>query len=369
MRHYFSDKKKRVEDFLRDNRAYALPTILVAGFIIDTLTLRQIDRLFDNIVLLTHMVVVATTIALLFARSTRLGRRLRVSERRSTISALMLFSFGGLFSGFVVFYSRSGSLISSWPFILGMLALMLGTEIKKAYYENAVLQVSIFYIALFSYLIFSVPVIVKDMGPHIYLVSGILSLVLIFLYIRLLFLLDPERTLTNRKRLSTRIFIIFGVFNILYFTNIIPPIPLSLQFAGVYHDFSRIQAVEYRGWYEPVPTWQFWAERSRVFQRRGDEPVFVFTEVYAPVRLSVDIYHQWEYFDSERTRWVPSTRVKIPITGGRADGFRGFSYKSNIEPGAWRVKVTTERGQTVGQIMFRVVPAKDAVELEEEMFR
>lgn len=369
MKQFFFDKKKRVENFLRENRMYALPTILVAGFIIDVLTLRQIDRLFDNIILLTHLLIVATTIILLFARNTRLGLRLRISERRSTISALMLFSFGGLFSGFVVFYSRSGSLISSWPFIFGMLLLMLGTEVRKKYYEKAVLQISIFYIALFSYLIFSVPVILKKMGPGVYLLSGCISLIVIYAYVRLLFRLDPEKTLINTKKIYTRIFSIFAIFNILYFTNIIPPIPLSMKFAAVYHDFSKIQAVEYKGSYEVPPDWQFWKKRNRVFHRRIGEPVYVYSEVYAPVNLSIDIYHRWEYFNTKKTRWVPSTEVRIPMTGGRAEGFRGYSYKSNIDPGLWRVKITTDRNQTIGQIVFKVTPANAPLRLREEVFR
>ena len=346
-----------------------LPVVLLVGFVVDTLTLRQVDRLFDNIVLLVHLFIVATTIFLLFARNTRLGRALKVSDRKSTISALMLFSFGGLFSGFVVFYSRSGSLISSWPFIFGMLLLMLGTEVQKRYYEKAVLQISIFYIALFSYLIFSVPVVLKQMGPGIYFLSGLISLVLIALYVRLLFRLDPEKTLINKKKIAVRILSIFAVFNVLYFANIIPPIPLSLNFGAAYHDFSKIQAVEYKGSYEVAPAWQFWRKRSRVFHRRIGEPVYVFSGVYAPVDLSVDIYHKWECFDPNRTRWMPSTEVRIPITGGRADGFRGYSQKTNIDPGSWRVKITTDRNQTIGQITFKVVPADGPLELRQEVFR
>lgn len=369
MKSYIVSKKKSVEEFLQKNRKFMLPAILLVGFVVDTLTLRQIDRLFDNVVLLTHLLIVATTIFLLFARNTRIGQKLRISERKSTISALMLFSFGGLFSGFVVFYSRSGSLISSWPFIFGMLLLMLGTEVQKKYYEKAVLQISIFYVALFSYLIFSVPVVLKKMGPGMYLLSGLISLVLIGLYVRLLFKLDPEKTLINKKKIATRIFAIFAIFNILYFTNIIPPIPLSMKFSAVYHDFSKIQAVEYRGSYEVPPAWQFWKKRSRVFHRRIGEPVYVYSQIFAPVKLNIDIYHKWEYFDTEKTRWVPSTEVKIPITGGRADGFRGYSFKNNIEPGSWRVKVTTDRNQTIGQITFKVVNAEEPLELRQEVFR
>lgn len=346
-----------------------LPTILIVGFIVDTLTLGQVDRAFDNIVLITHLFIVATTIALLFSVDSRIGRKLKIANKDSIISAVMIFSFGGLFSGFTVFYAKSGSIISSWPFILALIALMLGTEIRKKYFKKMILQISLFYVALFSYLIFSLPVLVRKMGPDIYMLSGIISLILIFLYIFILSKLNKASLAVNKKPIVVRIVSIFVIFNILYFANIIPPIPLSLKFRAVYHDFYRIQAVEYNGSYEEAPAWEFWRKRARVFHRVGNEPVYVYTEVYAPVKLGVDVYHRWEYFDPLKTRWVETSSIKIPVTGGRADGFRGFSNKSNVWPGSWRVKVTTSRGQTVGEIRFKIKQSETKPELVPEVFK
>lgn len=346
-----------------------MPIIILIGFVLDNLTLQQIDRVFDNVVLLTHILIVSVTILLLFSRDTNFGNRLKIKERYSTISAIMLFSFGGLFSGFVVFYSRSGSLISSWPFILAMIFLMIATEVRKRYYEKLVLQITIFYITLFSYLIFSVPIVVKKMGPEIYFLSGVISLIVIFFYLFLLGKIDSKKLKQNKKKLLIRIFSIFTVFHLLYFTNIIPPIPLSLKFAAVYHDFSRVQAVEYRGFYEQNPSWKFWDKRSNIFNRRENETVFVYSQIYAPVRLNTDIYHRWEYFDKEKTRWIEVDKVRIPVTGGRLDGYRGFSKKTNVFPGSWRVRITTDRNQTLGQIRFKIKDATEQLILIEEVFR
>lgn len=362
-------KKRRLEDFLRENRTYAMPLILLVGFILDNITLRQIDRVFDNVVLLTHVLIVAVTIALLLSRETRFGKRFNIDGRRSTISALMLFSFGGLFSGFVVFYSRSGSLISSWPFILVMILLMIGTEVQKKYYENFILQITIFYIAVFSYLIFSVPIVVKKMGPEIYLLSGVISIIFIVFYIFLLKKIHKLKIKKNIKKIFGRVFIVFLTFNFLYFTNIIPPIPLSLKFSSVYHDFSRIQGVEYRGFYEPSDKFVFWKKRSNTFNRFENESVFVYSQIYAPVNLNIDIYHKWEYFDRNKTRWVTTDEVKIPITGGRLDGYRGFSKKTNISEGFWRVRITTDRNQTIGQVSFKVIDSEIKPVLVQEIFK
>lgn len=369
MRQFIVAKKRSLEDFLDRHHNVILPLILVGGFVGDTLTLNQVDQVFDNMVLLAHILIVATSITLLFGRSSALGKRFRVSDRESTISAIMLFSFGGLFSGFTIFYSKSGSLISSWPFILALLLLMLATEVRKTYYKNALLQISIFYVAIFSYLIFLVPVLLRKMGPAVYIFSGLVSLLVIFLYTLLLGKVDRRRLRDNRQKLIIRIVSIFLAFNLLYFTNIIPPIPLSLKFRAVYHDFSSIQGIEYKGLYEQPPALMFWKKRSGVFHWKSGEDVYVYSQIYAPVYLNVDIYHVWEYFDPVNTRWVETNQVRIPITGGRAEGYRGFSKKSAVFPGSWRVKVTTERGQEIGEIRFRIKEGVPTRRLTEEVFR
>jgi hypothetical protein len=369
MKSYIASKRKNLEEFLEKNKTFVLPTVILGGFVIDTLTLGQVDRAFDNFVILFHLFVVGTSIALLFSVDSRLGRKLRLSNYDSTIQTLMLFSLGGLFSGFTVFYAKSGSLISSWPFILIMIAVMLGTEIQKKHFQKVIFQVSLFYVAIFSYLIFSLPVLVRKMGPDIYMLSGVAGLCVMVFYLFVLSKLNKTLFVKYKKPIIIRIISIFFIFNFLYFANIIPPIPLSLKFRAVYHDFSRIQGVEYRGFYEPYSGIEFWRKRDRVFNRFSGEPVFVYTEVYAPVNLGVDIYHRWEYFDPTKTRWVESSSIKIPITGGREGGYRGFSKKSNIWPGSWRVKVTTSRGQTVGEVRFRVKDAEERPELLQEIFK
>lgn len=366
---YIVKKKRKLEDFLRENNSYMMPIILIVGFIGDTLTLNQVDQVFDNLVLVVHLLIVGTMILLLASRDTFFGRRFKVSERQSTITGIMLFSFGGLFSGFTIFYAKSGSLIASWPFILAFILLMIGTEVRRQYYQKIILQITLFYIAIFSYLIFSVPVVIKKMGPGIYFISGAISLLVFFAYLSVVYKFAKQKIKNIRIKIVVRVISTFLIFNFLYFANIIPPIPLSLKFRAVYHDFSKIQAVEYRGFYEPTSKFVFWKKRSNVFHRREGEAVFVYSQIYAPVNLNTDIYHKWEYFDKEKTRWVETDQVRIPITGGRKDGYRGYSKKTNVFPGSWRVRITTERNQLIGQYRFVIKNAEEDIILKEEVFR
>jgi hypothetical protein len=358
----------RFKQFQQKYKSYIMPGAIALGFLIDALTLTQIDRVFDNAVFITHLLIVGTLITALFAKNTLRGKRWKITERESLLNTIVIFSFGALFSGFIIFYSRSGSLASSWPFILLLAGLMLGTEIKRAYYEKLVFQISFYYLAIFSYLIFFLPVIFAQVGVGMFIASGLVSLVLIFFFLRLLKKIDFKNYEEYLPALRKRILIIFLLFNFLYFTNIIPPVPLSLKFKAVYHNVESTGENTYKGTYEEASWYNVFGKRSRTIHKDEGQPVYVFASVFAPTRLETSIFHSWHYYDSEAVKWVKTDRIKIPITGGRDEGFRGYSMKKNLWPGKWKVVVETQRGQRLGQIRFTISDKdKEPILIEEQL--
>src|SRR3989344_746768 len=107
---------------------------LIGGFILDNLTLRRIDLFFENLVFLIYIGICAISITFLsFHEAGRLQGRW--AEKLHTPFLLLLqFAFGGLFSGFFIFYTRSATLAASWPFLLILLALLIGNEVLKKRY-------------------------------------------------------------------------------------------------------------------------------------------------------------------------------------------------------------------------------------------
>lgn len=339
---------------------------IIGGFILDALTLQQIDRVFDNAIFITHLVILGTCIALLFSKNTERGIKLKIAEREKFINTLVIFSFGALFSGFIIFYGRSGSFLSSWPFLFLLVGLMLGTEIKRAYYENVVFQISFYYLAIFSYLIFFLPVLFAKLGVFMFVISGIVSLIVIFFYLQILKKINIQVFKEYLPKIRMRIVAIFLLFNILYFTNIIPPVPLSLKFKAIYHSIEKTGENNYRGTYEEAVWYNVFETRSRTIHKEETAPVYVFASVFAPTRLETSIYHSWHYYDKENVRWVKTDRIQIPITGGRDEGFRGYSKKQNLWPGKWKVVIETQRGQRLGQIRFTISDKDIIPELKEE---
>jgi len=57
--------------------------------------------------------------------------------------------------------------------------------------------------------------------------------------------------------------------------------------------------------------------------------------------------------------YVTTDRIGFPISGGRDDGYRGFTVKQRVTPGDWRVDVETDDGRILGRVSFRVEPAPD----------
>ena len=78
------------------------------------------------------------------------------------------------------------------------------------------------------------------------------------------------------------------------------------------------------------------------------------TAIYAPAGLRQPVEHVWR----RNGRVINVVRL-TPVQGGRRDGFRTFSRKTAFPAdsvGRWRVDVTTESGQLIGRLRFRVVP-------------
>ena len=143
-------------------------------------------------------------------------------------------------------------------------------------------------------------------------------------------------------------------FNILYFADIIPPAPLSLKESGIYHSVEKING-EYRVSYEPVPRFLFLYETNPIFSWRAGETVYFFSSVFSPLSFNLSILHRWSFYDEVKKIWVEHESVRFPITGGRDGGYRGYSFKTAITPGKWKVEVITDNGRILGREVFRVV--------------
>jgi hypothetical protein len=342
---------KRFHTFLKKYEHFTMPIILVGGFIIDNLTLTQIDRLFENVVLFVYVTISAIMLFLLYGPHQTKPKSKLFSNILNFAPFILQYCIGGLFSGLFIFYFRSGTLITSLPFLIVLFALMAGNEYFYRKFPKASFQLVVFFIALLAYTNLIVPIITKKMGTWPFIGATALATLLMYIFVAIL---DRPNGLLHgkhRRQLHRRLLATLCIFVTLYFTNVIPPLPLSMKTGAIGYQVIKNTTGTYDILVEDAPWYLPFSEYSSSV--RGNGSLYAFSAIYAPTDINLEIFHQWSRYD-ETNGWVKQARVPINIVGGRGDGYRGFSFKQNLSPGDWRVDVITEQGQIIGRMNFDV---------------
>lgn len=333
-----------------------LTAAFLLGFILDNLTLTRVDQVFDNAVLMAYVLLAMLSIITLYAGvAERFGERVsRFMRDKSPI--VMQYAFGGLLSGMLIFYGRSGSFSASWPFLLTIIGVIYGNETIRNRSQRLVYNLVIFFVGLFAYTTLVVPVYLGKMGPVIFVGSGILALTIMSVFFSLVTHIVPNFIQLQKRNV---VFIIGGIYlllNVFYFTNLIPPIPLSLKEIGIYHSVGERESNgQYPVTYEKPKWWEWYRDSDKAFHYSTGEDIYCFASVFSPSRLNTSIYHRWEYFDENEKKWKEHARLSYPIEGGRSDGYRGYTQISVYSEGEWRCTVETERGQVIGRESFTIM--------------
>jgi hypothetical protein len=344
---------KSVEEMVLWYQHYVSPLSLIVGFLSDNLILlKRVDQLRTNLLLLFYLLVCAFGIVAINMIAAGHVKNRRIVGWAPAIPIAVQFAFGGLFSGYLSLYSRSASLAASWIFVIALAVLLLGNERFMKFYALFAFQISLYFGALFSFLIFFLPVIFHHIGPQMFLISGGLSLILITLFIMMLYRLVPEIVKKNRTRVARSIAIIYIAFNALYFFNLIPPLPLAIKDAGVYHTVTHESDGTYQLTGEALPWYESLLGYDVVYHQYASEPVYVYTSIFAPNDLSTTIKYEWQEYDETKRAWVTTDSLSFPIVGGRDAGYEGYTLKDNVTPGKWRVNVLTSYGQLIGRVSF-----------------
>jgi DUF2914 family protein len=347
---------------------------LIGGFVFDALTLKRVDIPWDNLWVAGHLAIVTVCVIwinLLKDAPDENGLRPEANPQKIHfwLVNLMQFFFGGLLSVYLVFYFRSGTIWTSWPFLLMLALAFIANESLKRRYARLSFQMALLFLALYAFAIYLMPILLHRISSRVFLISGGVSVAAILIVLLILAIFSRHR-FRGRKGWATlgSIAGILVIVNGLYFLNLIPPIPLSLKEAGIYHSLSVKGPGDYTvtsenrtkhgiATIELIP--RFFIHRPTVHIKPGDSLTF-YTAVFSPTALATKIVHEWQYYDQSRGEWVTRAVVPLSVAGGRGDGYRTFSHLSSITAGLWRVDVETPRGQAIGRFNFRVVvQAKD----------
>lgn len=332
---------------------------LVFGFVFDALTLKRVDTLWENIWILGHILIVGIFITLIHLQENEVGGEKNPKKAHFWYVNILQFFFGGILSTYLVFYFRSADIFVTWPFIALLVLAFIANESLKRHYIRLSFQISLFFLSIYSFAIFLVPVILHKIGTWVFLLSGLLSLIFIAVFLKILFHFIQDKFSESKRLIISLILGIFALVNILYFTNLIPPIPLSLKDAEMYHSIKKNTEGNYdityedHGWRGYFNLYQNFSQVSGV----SGEPVYAFSAIFSPKNLNLTIIHEWQHYDENEKEWKTASIVNLPVIGGRDGGFRTYSMRSNLAEGIWRVNVETEQGQIIGVLRFKIIQA------------
>lgn len=352
-------KISRFRAFVRKHQKSAPVVFFILGFTWDSLTLGSVDRLYDQVIICLYLVSLSGTLYL-FNRSDDAAWKGTFLERYEDYFPLAIqFFIGGLCSAYVIFFSRSVSFTKTVSFFIILVILLFANELLKKRISNKYLQFGTYFFVNFTFFTFFIPVIINVMNTFVFVVSGGISLSTTLFLVTFIYGKSPStRRELNKTKLINLILIIYASINVFYFFNLIPPVPLALEEGIVAHNIDK-QNGSYMVTYQAGGLLTKFD--SETYYKQGDS-LFIFTSIFAPADLKKKINHHWQWKNPKSEKWETSDKIEFEITGGRDGGYRGYTYKTNMLEGKWKVDVITNNDLILGRINFTVIMDSSSTE-------
>ena len=350
MQKFFTSKYQQIKTIYTRYERWLMPTTLLVGFLVDYITFTNIQIEITLILLFIYWLITGGAIAFInFYDAQKISPKLKYLRLFAPL--LIQFTFGALLGGSLIFYWFSGAFSISWPFIFIITVLMISNEVLRHYFLKPILQTSLYFFITISLFSIILPFLFHSLSAWLFILAGALSIIVFYLYINFLsFAYDKIKQQKNYFFVS--IFAILIVMNLLYFTNIIPPIPLSLREAGLYHNIT-VSGKSYTMLAESENFWQRLIPTKTLHIKTGSV-VYFYTAIFAPPKLNTTIVHHWQYYDEEKKDWISKNKLSFSVNGGRKEGYKGYSWNSKLAAGTWRIYVENQRGQVLGRIKFSI---------------
>ena len=340
------------KDLYQKHRKWVPAAFFLLGFAFDAIMLRRIDEpivLFQQAGYLLFCAVLISTEFVRDAGAITLSPRwLKFWKYRDPAVEFML---GTLLNSYTIFYFKSASAFTSLFFIAFLVTLLIIKEFKHFGESQSLLHMSLLSLCVVSYCVSLVPILLGFIGLLSFVGSIALSCVLlslVYLSMRKKLAAQPELL---KKKVLYPFAAVPAAFVLLYFAQLIPPVPLSISYMGVFHDIKK-EGDQYQLLYSR-PFWKFWQHGDQSFSARPGDVVNCFVRIYTPTRFKDQLQVRWSYYDPKRG-WQSTDSIPMPISGGREEGYRGVTKKTNYQPGEWRVLVETMDNREIGRIRFNV---------------
>lgn len=342
----------RTKETLHRYKKWEPLVFFVGGFAFDAFLLHRID---DPLMLIHQAIYLSLAAAIiawdLFSEAGKASIPGWFQKIWKYREGLLHFLLGTLLNVYTIFYFKSGTLLSSIVFLALLVVLLFLNEVRPPRISKHILRNSLFGLCLISYMNIIVSILIGSIGFFVFLAAIAVSLGILWLFIRLLqSRLDPAKV---GREIRLPFLIVALTYTLLYVVKVLPPVPLSVKHIGIYREVTKV-GDEYRLGYTRS-FWRFWESGDQTFEFAPGDKIFCFVQVFSPTRFQDKLFVRWQFHDP-RQGWTNSDAIPLPIVGGRAEGFRGFTTKSNYQPGDWRISIETSDGREIGRIGLEIRP-------------
>lgn len=278
----------------------------------------------------------------ILADESKLHPRLHWLYTSSLPYFLLQFLFGSLLSALFILYFKSSSHWLAFIVTLVLGVLLVANEFLESKYKRFTLSWSLFGLCAILFFNFALPFVLGSVYSAWFYLSTLLGAgLVVFLY----------KKTPNHQGSIVPVWLIAGALMSAYWFDMIPPVPLVKRDIAMAYDIQKI-GNQYQLTQQAAPWYIFWRKNSDDLVVSEGQRVFCFSSIFAPAGLKTKLYHDWQI--KTKAGWVTQSRAGFGLSGGRNDGFRGYTYKSGLSAGAWRVRVETENQKTIAIYYFNV---------------
>jgi hypothetical protein len=324
------------------------------GFVFDVFTLDRIDAPFQigQILFYTFFLTGLIQFRLLEEYGTWApqGRAIKAWKYQDFVVQFVL---GALLSLYTLFYFKSASFVASVLFLAVIGLLLVANEFVRLAKHQTLLALTLYFVCVASMWVALVPTLLGFLGLLPFLLSLTITALWIMGFYRLLRDRIPQVAISSLRKKVTRTgggVILFLLLS--YYFQLIPPVPLAVQYFGIFHEIRK-EGGDYILSYNR-PWWKFWENGDQTFLARPGDKIIAFASVFAPRGFKDQLNIRWML--KTPRGWQKQDSIPITVSGGRDQGYRGYTVKSNYQPGDYRVQVETTDEREVGRIHLRVVP-------------
>lgn len=350
---------ERLKLYYGRNEGRVAAAFFIAGFIFDMLTVGRIDSWATIGQQAVYLAVITTALLQMLVEHGEPPRQPPAFVLKRWYyeyrNALVHFLMGALLNLYAIFYFKSSSLLVSFGFLGFLVILLLANEFRRVQSLGLSFKFALLALCFLSFSAYLLPVLVGSISLPLFLASMLIGCVPLAAGAWRVGRVVPAKAALVRRQILVPLGCVLIGFLGFYFFRLIPPVPLSIPFIGVYHQVERA-GDSYRLTHER-PVWRFWHNGDQNFYAQPGDKVYVFFRIFSPARFSDQVQMRWQWKDPARG-WVTHDTIPIRIVGGREQGFRGYGVKSNYQPGDWKVQVETLDGREIGRVYFElaVVP-------------